>query len=248
VVVAGVAEVELLEDRANVAFDGSRAEDDPFANRGVGAPFGHKGETLALPVGQLVQRSGWSSAIDEGRDDPGVDDRAAVPDASDRLREGVKVPDAVLEEVAAPCALVLEQLHGVAGFDVLREDQDANGGVALPDPQGGLEAFVGECWGHPDVCQGGVGLQCTDPAQEVVGVVGLGEHIESLLPEQPNDAFPEQQRVVGDDQTHVSPGAGGEPRSGSPMLSWRCLMVLAWAGSRLLGSPLSAGRHPKRSG
>ena len=71
------------------------------------------------------------------------------------------------------------------------EDQHADAGVALADLQRGFESFVGEARRHPHVHQYRIGPQAADAAHEILGVVGLGQHVEVLLSEQPDDSFPE---------------------------------------------------------
>jgi len=53
----------------------------------------------------------------------GIDDHAAVDDARNRLGELIDVQKAVLEQVADPTLVAVEQPEGVLGLDVLGEDK-----------------------------------------------------------------------------------------------------------------------------
>ena len=64
------------------------------------------------------------------------------------------------------------------------------------------EPLVGVGRRHPDVHDRDRGLVHRDVAQQVVGVVGLGEHLEAGLAEQPDDALAQQDRVLGDHHRH----------------------------------------------
>ncbi len=61
---------------------------------------------------------------DELGDDLGVERRASLRDARDRLDELVHVHDPILQQVADAAAAVAEQLRGVGRLDVLGDDQD----------------------------------------------------------------------------------------------------------------------------
>ncbi len=112
-------------------------------------------------------------AADERGDDLRIDDRAALGDAPDRRGERVEVADAVLQEIAAAGAALLEQPHRERRLDVLREDDDADLGVPLADLARGLETFVGERRRHADVDDRDVGHEPADPPDEILAVVDL---------------------------------------------------------------------------
>ncbi len=64
------------------------------------------------------------------------------------------------------------------------------------------ESFVGVGRRHPDVHDRDRGLVHRHVAQQVVGVVGLGEDVEARLAEQPDDSLAQQDRVLGDHHRH----------------------------------------------
>jgi hypothetical protein len=97
---------------------------------------------------------------------------------------------------------VLEQAHRGRRLDVLREHDDAEIGVALAERQRGLHPLIGERGRHPDVDQCHVSAERAGAANEVFGVVGLRDHVESLLAENPDEPLAKQQRVIRDDQPH----------------------------------------------
>ena len=113
-------ELQLGEDVRDVGLDGLRREEQPVADRLVRPALRHQRQDLALPIGQVVERHSRASTSDELRDDLGIDDRAALRDAPDGVREVVEVVDPVLEEIA----------DTADGFEVVGEAPDGTSGLA----------------------------------------------------------------------------------------------------------------------
>src|SRR5262249_32897145 len=87
----------------------------------------------------------------------------------------------------------------------------------------GPQPVVGVIGGHPDVDDRDVGLVGADLAEQVLGVGGLADDLDSGLVEQPRDPLPQQNRVLADHYSHgitarsrVPPPAGLSPPSSPP--------------------------------
>ena len=68
------------------------------------------------------------------------------------------------------------------------------------DGLGGLEAFVRVGGWHPDVDDRDVRSVLADRSEQGLGVADLGDDIEAGLGQQPRDALPQEERVVGQDE------------------------------------------------
>ena len=126
-------EVELLEDRGDMALDRPFADEELLGDRPVRLPFGHRLQDLALALGQGVERPALPSAAEHLGDDLGVEDRAAVIDPAHRVDEAVDLGDPVLEQVADPLAARAQEVDRIVLLDVLREDEDPGPGQLLAD-------------------------------------------------------------------------------------------------------------------
>src|SRR6266511_5105112 len=95
--------------------------------------FGHETKDLALTGRQLAERTLATPAADEPRDDRRVDHGLSVGDPPQRVDEDCDVEDALLEQVADPFRMLLEQPQRIARLDVVREDKHADRGMLLTD-------------------------------------------------------------------------------------------------------------------
>jgi hypothetical protein len=71
-------------------------------------------------------------------------------------------------------------------------------GKAAPQRQRGLQSVVLAPRGHLDVNHGHVRAVRERPAQEIIGIAGLGHDVEPGLGEQPRDAFAQKHVVLPD--------------------------------------------------
>ena len=106
---------------------------------------------------QHGERVGAAGGADELGDHFGVQGRTSDGDPLERLDEVADVGHPVLEQVADAGGVVGQQVGGVAGLDVLGEEQDAEALVAGPQLEGEPQALVGEGRRHPDVDHRDVG-------------------------------------------------------------------------------------------
>src|SRR5216683_497606 len=200
---AGVgAEAELEEDLLDVCFDGALGDEQAGGEGPVGEPLGDQREHLALAFGELVEGAGPAFAGKNAGDDRRVDDCLAVGEAAEGVDQVRDVEDAFFEQVADPFGMLFEQPHGVAGLDVLGEDEHPGTGMLGADLLRGDEALVGVGGRHADVDDGGVGLGGADRAQQRGGVAGLADHVDAGVGEQPGDALAGQHHVLGYDDAH----------------------------------------------
>jgi hypothetical protein len=142
-------------------------------------------------------------AADEQRDDLGVKDRTALTDAPDAVHEAIDVADPVLEQVARARGAALEELPGVGRFQVLRQDEHAERGVARAQGQRGAQAVVGVGGGHADVDHDDIGLVRPGLAGEVVRVGGHGDDVQAGPGQDAGDALAQQGGVFRHDDLHV---------------------------------------------
>ena len=83
-------------------------------------------------------------------------------------------------------------------------------GCSCADRFGGDEALVGVGGRHADVDDRGVGTCRADLAHELVGVLGLGYHLDARVLQEPHEALARDHRVLGDDYAHgISAAQGG---------------------------------------
>ena len=97
---------------------------------GVGAALGHESQDLALAGGQDGERVGAARRAQELGHDFGVQGGTSYGDALEGFDEVADVGHPVLQQVADAGGVVGQQVGGIAGFDVLGEEQDAQSLVA----------------------------------------------------------------------------------------------------------------------
>src|SRR6185312_8223887 len=193
-------------------------------DRVVGASLGHQRKHLALARGERVERAvvARASVADQLGDDLAVERRAAAGDATDRVEEGRNVTDPLLQQVADATLPSGQELRRVDRLDVLGEDQDAEVGVAAAGLDRGADPLVGEAGWQPHVDDRQVGLVGADDPQQALAVLGLGDDLDLVFAEQRDQAFAQEQLVLGDHYPHGSltsirvPSPTGEATSRSP--------------------------------
>ena len=158
-------EPEFEEDLADVALDGLGREVESGADRLIGAALGDEREYLVLASGEFVEGSLCSPPRHQPGNDRGVYDAFALGDAMQRVEQYGDVGDAFLEELAGALGSFVEQSHGVAGFEVVGEDEHADVGVTAADLLCGDESLVGVSGRHADVDDRDVGEPRVDRAR-----------------------------------------------------------------------------------
>ena len=129
----------------------------------------------------------------------GIQRRAPRGDPLQGLDEVADVGHPVLEQIADPRRVVGQELGGVAGLDVLREQQDAQTFVATAQLDRGPQSLVGEGRRHADVDHRHVRPFPFDRAPQGIGVRhGVGDG-EPPVGQKLDEAVAEDGRVFGDD-------------------------------------------------
>jgi anti-sigma regulatory factor (Ser/Thr protein kinase) len=100
VIVRSLRERQLAEDAPHMFMDGSLADPQLAGDTSVRSALGHELENLALTGREVTQGILDSARGDELGDQPGVDDRTAVGDPLERLKEVPDVSDPALQQVA----------------------------------------------------------------------------------------------------------------------------------------------------
>ena len=150
---------------------------------------------------------------DELADDGRIERRATLGDPPHRGGELVDVGDAVLEQVADALGALGQKIHRVTRLHVLGEDEHACRLVLLTDLLGRPQTLVCLCRRHTDVDDRNVGLVHRDVAQQILGIAGLRDDVESGLQEQSRDSLAQKHRVVGEHDTNrCRAGTGAQRR------------------------------------
>ena len=97
--------------------------------------------------------------------------------------------------------LPFDQAEGIAGLDVLREDEDARLGKARADLRGRDEPLVGVGGRHADVDDGTSG-GASSTTESSAPSSCLAADIESLVLQQACQPVADERRVVGDHDAH----------------------------------------------
>ena len=123
-------------------------------------------------------------------------------DPPDRADELLDVADAVLEQVPGAFGRVGEQLHRQTQLDVLREHENAHGGMARPDLEGGAHPLVVVSRRQPDVDDGDIGRVAPHLQQQILGRLAAADHLQAVLGQQALQPLPQEDAVLGDHGTH----------------------------------------------
>jgi len=91
---------QLGEDARHVGLDGPCAEVHPVADRLVGSPFGHQGEHLPFPKGELVEGTCLPRPAHQVADHFRVDHRPPFRHPAHRVQEVLNVRHPIFEQVA----------------------------------------------------------------------------------------------------------------------------------------------------
>ena len=122
--------------------------------------------------------------------------------------------DPVLEQVADVPEAGAEQPHGVAGFEVLGQDHDADlAAVVVTDVFGGDQSGIAVGW-HADVDDSQIGSMLVDGGEQFVGVASLLHDVHSGSGQDASHSGANDRRVVGDDHPHGMSARSRVPRCG----------------------------------
>src|SRR6516164_7642920 len=201
------------EDVLDVFLDGVLGDEQPFRDRLVGPSLGHQPEYLPLPVGELLERI----AVPPGPADQlahhrRIQHRTALAYLTHAGGEPGQVRHPLLEQVADALGASGQQLECIPGVHVLRQDQDADPRVTLPDYHRRLQALVGVRGRHPDVDDRDVRVVAVHLFQQFGAVGGQPGDLEACLLEQPGQALAQDDGVVGDYYSHGNSARKMVPR------------------------------------
>ena len=201
VVIPTDREAELAEDGTNVRFHSSLCQPEPLRNRRVCSPLGHQGEYLALARRQLDEGILVRRRRDEHGDDLRIERRSPFGDTPSGVEEVVDVENTVLEQIteAASCG---DKLEGVAGLDVLRENQDGGLRVRSPDLGRRVHALVLVLGRHPYVDDGKIRLVLSDDGHQGLGIAHPCDDLMSGILKQSCEPLTKQDGVLGDHDPH----------------------------------------------
>ena len=179
-----LGQAELGEDRVGVLLDRPLRQHERAGDGGVGLAGGHLGEHLALAGRQPVELARRRPPVrrDQALDDLGVDHRAAGGDLADGGEELADLADALLQQVGAALAAVLEQGQRVGRVVVLAEHDDAHRRVVGAQPGGQGDALVRARRGHADVGHDDVRVVVGDECLQRREVLGDADQLDVDAP------------------------------------------------------------------
>ena len=165
-------------------------------------PSATSGENLALAFGELVEGIGLAAAREEPGDDRRIDHCLAFGQPPERIDEDRGIADAVLEQVARPLGMLLEQPHRETRLDVVREHEDADVRVELANALRRDDPLVRVRRRHADVDDHTVGPGRRDIAHQAVDLARLADHLDAGAGEDADDPLSGQHHVIRDHDTH----------------------------------------------
>ena len=187
----------------DVGLDRLRADVQALADAPVRQSLRDQREHLALALGQVAERGARRRRAQQVRHDRRVDDALARRDATHRIDDHAAVGHALLEQVADPRRVLLDQAHRVADVEVLRQHEDAGRRVLGTDPLRRDQALVGVRRRHLDVDHRHIGLGELDAAHQLRRVAHTAGDRHPGTLEQARQPVAQEHRVVGDD--HLQP-------------------------------------------
>lgn len=177
-VVLGLRQPELGQDVPDVFFDRSFGEPELGGDAGIRATFGHQRQHLSLARGEVFERIVAATSLDQRLDETRVNNGSARRDPSQRVDELVHVQDATLEQVADPIA-GREELARLLDLDMCRQDEDARVGMLFANRLCRDEPLGRMRGRHPNIDDHELGLVFADELEELAGVAGLADHLET---------------------------------------------------------------------
>jgi hypothetical protein len=189
---------QLVEDRGHMILD--RADGDRQFSRdsSVRSALSHQGEHLALARCEIAEPSRNARSRDQALDDLGVERRPPARHPADRAREQRQIPHPILQQVANALGALADQLERISGFQVLRENYDADVGKARAYFSCRAQPIVGVPRRHLNVRHDDVGLVCIDLTSQIARVAGHADYFKPGIFEHCHDARPNQRLVLAD--------------------------------------------------
>ena len=182
--------------------DRALGDEKPPADLDVREPLGDEPEHLALALRELVDGIGLPAAREQARDDRRVDHRLAFGQSPERVDEDGGIADAILEQVAGPLGMLLEQPHREARLDVVRQHEHADVRVELADALRRDDPLVRVRRRHADVDDRAVGPGRRDSAHQAVDLARLADDLDAGAGEHADDPLSGEHHVIGDHDAH----------------------------------------------
>ena len=162
----------------------------------VGATLGHQREYLAVPGSESVDRTPSATPADQPGDDLRVEHGPARGHAPDRVDEARDIADTMLEQVADALGTIGEKLARVMILQELRQHEYGDVGLRGADLTRGAEPVVGAVGGHLDVGDDHVGLMRPGLTDQVGGVRGNGNDVETSLRQDVNHTLANKRLIL----------------------------------------------------
>jgi hypothetical protein len=205
VVLLGLRQRQLDQDAAHVLLHRPLGHPQPAGDPSVGPPLRHQRQHLPLPDAQHPKRVVAAAGDHQLGHQRRVHPRPAPGDPLQGVDELLHIGDAAFEQVPDPLAAG-QQRHRVLDLHVGRQHQDGGLGVLLADLLGGLQTLGGVGGWHADVDHHQLRRQRIDQGQQLGGVAGLADHLETGAFQQAGQALPQQHVILS--QNHPHPGRG----------------------------------------
>ena len=178
--------------------DRGRGDDERLGDPFVRFPLGHRREHVLLSGAEPIERPILPTAPQHPSDDLRIQRAAAVGDPPDRIDERLHISDALLQEVPDALGVLTDQLEGVMLLVELRQDEDAGLGALPAKLERRSEPVVLETRRHLHIDHRHIRAMGERSAQKVLGIAGLGRHLEACLGKQASDPLAQKHVVLAD--------------------------------------------------
>lgn len=191
-----------VKDRGHVILDRADGDRQFSSDSSVRSALGHEGQDLALARCEIAELPRDARSRDQALDDLGVERRPPERDTAHGAREQRQIPDPILQQVANALGAVADEFERISGFQVLREDHDADFGTIHPYFSCRAQAIVGVPGRHLNIRHNHVGLVCVDLASQVARVAGHSDYLKSGIFEHRHDARANERLILADDDPY----------------------------------------------
>jgi hypothetical protein len=196
VVLGSRDQLQLREDRSDVALDGPWIHGQAVGNRGIGSTLGHQPQDVALAARELVEWRVAASPSQEASDHRRVDDRLTAGDPPNSIRELGDPRHPLLQEIADPRGVVAQEVDGIPGLDVLGKHQDRGARVRGANLAGRFEALGRVRRWHPDIHDDNIRVLTRDEREQLCSIGRLADDLEPGSCERRRQRFAEEDRIV----------------------------------------------------
>ncbi len=194
----GGFEAEFAEDVGDVFLDGSFADEELLGDGGVGVALGHRCQDFLFAVGEVCKEIVPPATSHELGDNLRIESRAAIRYPNDCCQELGDVSYTVFQQIANRPGAGFQQLTGIFGLDILRENQDRCVRNQRPCLNGRAYALIAERRRHPDIDDRNIRFVIEDCLDEIGAGLYLFDNRMPGIVQKPGNTFTQKNSVFGD--------------------------------------------------